>query len=446
MNSDVLAMERRAPRGLPIAVDEQAASPPLRSRVITWALVVPLLFYAVSGVVRFDSSFKNNTLSSNFQSPQETDVRTRILNLGVTLECAVLALSRWKSVKTLLVANRALVALWALAFISVAWSVSPHPTLTYSSYLAVNTLFAAFLIARFDKQEQMQLMMLIGWLATFLSIAAAILVPAYGVDHRGVHSSGDWMGIYIHKNSCAVVTTYLLSAAFFYQVKGIYARMYRAIYICGSIFLLIMTQARTGWLAFAILACFALCYKLYRKISHRERILLMLVVIAVAVTAALVLANNYVALLQGLGKDATLTGRTEIFTAVFNAILKHSITGYGYFAYFSSPDNYETSLQSGVRGLLPTVDNGYLGLWLDLGIVGLLLFSATLLRALYDAYICLKRGRHVGWYVSILILAIVTNTAERMIMLPNYLAWILYMMACLGLRQEVLKSRDQEAA
>jgi len=151
------------------------------------------------------------------------------------------------------------------------------------------------------------------------------------------------------------------------------------------------------------------------------------------------------AILAVLGKDSTVSGRTDIFKNVFGSIIKHPVLGYGYMAFFNGGGGESSDVSLYSRVVLPTVDNGYLGVWLDLGGIGLGLFALTLIRAIRDAIYCFRNNMasDINWYVSIIVLAVVSNTAERMIMIPNYLAWIMYVMACMGLNTEARGIRSQ---
>jgi O-antigen ligase len=271
------------------------------------------------------------------------------------------------------------------------------------------------------------------------------MYPASGVDQRGMRHAGDWLGIFIHKNDCAVMVTYLLSAAIFSSSRGGVAKSLRLAYILLSIFLIVMTQSRTGWVATTCLLMFAGAIKIMRRFTGRERVALSLIGLCIIMCLAISVSQYSTAILAVLGKDSTVSGRTDIFKNVFGSIIKHPVLGYGYMAFFNGGGGESSDVSLYSRVVLPTVDNGYLGVWLDLGGIGLGLFALTLIRAIRDAIYCFRNNMasDINWYVSIIVLAVVSNTAERMIMIPNYLAWIMYVMACMGLNTEARGIRSQ---
>ena len=61
---------------------------------------------------------------------------------------------------------------------------------------------------------------------------------------------------------------------------------------------------------------------------------------------------------------------------------------------------------------------------------------------------CLKHGTtpHAKWYLSIIVMTIVSNIAEMTLMFPNYLTWIMCVLACVGLAHESKQIRRQACA
>ena len=74
---------------------------------------------------------------------------------------------------------------------------------------------------------------------------------------------------------------------------------------------------------------------------------------------------------------------------------------------------------------------------LELGLVGLALVGLTLVQACRHAMAAFRPGHseYVDWCIGIIFLTIVYNLDERTLMAPQYLPWILYIVACVGLRE-----------
>ena len=71
----------------------------------------------------------------------------------------------------------------------------------------------------------------------------------------------------------------------------------------------------------------------------------------------------------------------------------------------------------------------------SLGAVGVALVVYSLLRAIRDAFICLRAGQspYLAWCACIIFVTIITSVDEGELLIPNSLVWILYILACLGL-------------
>ena len=220
----------------------------------------------------------------------------------------------------------------------------------------------------------MRLLIILGWIAITLSIAVAIGAPGYGIDHRGLGTAGDWIGIFVHKNSCAIVATYLLSVALFIPIRGSSARISRVTFVALALLLIAMTRSRTAWIGTAVLLIYTIVVRLLPKFERKSRRVVVVCGSAAVILAVVALAQNYAAIVYAIGKDPTMTGRTEIFRSVVVSAMKQPALGYGYWAFFNGlkGESANASLASG--WVLPTVDNGYLGLWVELGAVGLVLF------------------------------------------------------------------------
>ena len=91
-----------------------------------------------------------------------------------------------------------------------------------------------------------------------------------------------------------------------------------------------------------------------------------------------------------LNRNQDLTGRTEIWSMVMDAILEHPWLGYGYHAFWRGADGPSVDVR--LSGWIPPhAHNGFLDLALDFGIAGPLLFVCLLAGPAFDALRLAKR-------------------------------------------------------
>jgi exopolysaccharide production protein ExoQ len=94
-------------------------------------------------------------------------------------------------------------------------------------------------------------------------------------------------------------------------------------------------------------------------------------------------------ILEMMGKDPTLTGRTEIWPYVIDAISQRPMLGWG-FSGFWSPDNpAAVEINDATRLNLPDAQNGLLQMLVDVGIVGTSIFFVLWARNAMFALRCI---------------------------------------------------------
>jgi len=215
-----------------------------------------------------------------------------------------------------------------LAILSCLWSVDPRQSLVSAITLLCFTLFAIYLSEAFTIDGQLDLIMLTGAIAVPASIALALFVPSIGA------SSSGWRGIFTHKQQCAAAVTLFLVTALHWKPNRPIQRPLRAIYIVLCIGLIIMSQSRTGWLLtlFAIALSASLWF--LQKLAAKDAFFLVLISIPIVGGLLYLLSLLASIILTSVGKDPTLSERTIIWSAVWDAITQHPWLGYGYEAFW----------------------------------------------------------------------------------------------------------------
>lgn len=405
------------------------------SLVVTWVLSIPLVYLACQGILWFQSA-RIDDLRARFGSLGSAEVFGESVLIAAIIS-GILLLTVLSSMKeTIRLCARdglfAILALFALA--SAMWSQYPLQSVKTALCLIVDTLTAFYIYRRFNPARQMQMFLHIGWICLIASIVMAVLFPKYGVSSV-VGMAGAWRGIYTHRNLCAPVTVLFLSAACFADAETIASKCARGIFMGLSIIVVIMSKSRGGWILLGSLFVCVAVIRITRNFSARSRTLLVIVsagILSVLAIVGFLFSSN---IAYFLGRDPTLTGRTAIWKALFASMSKHPLLGYGYMAFWNGyrGESANVSLVSGWA--VTTAHNGFLGVWVTLGAIGLAIVVLTLARALKDAFICLSASRssYFGWCACVLILTLIGSIDEDQLMLPNDLRWVAYIVACVGL-------------
>jgi O-antigen ligase len=168
---------------------------------------------------------------------------------------------------------------------------------------------------------------------------------------------------------------------------------------------------------------------------------------AVGGLAAMGLAMKFWPMLaHSVGKDPSMTGRTLIYQEVWHSIMKRPFLGYGFGGFW-----FPGSLESQRIGLAigwPNIgyaENGVLELALQTGFLGVGLTLAFIARAVVQGVQLLRSPHYsprVGWFLTILVLAGLTNIDAGWLMTSDTLDWVLILVSGIGLNNEMLRARS----
>ena len=95
-------------------------------------------------------------------------------------------------------------------------------------------------------------------------------------------------------------------------------------------------------------------------------------------------------LLEMIGKDPTLTGRTEIWAYVIQGHLDEAVAGMGLFRFLAANQSRLAEISVAVGWGVPHAHNGLLECLLEVGVVGTALFALLLIRTIVLALRCLR--------------------------------------------------------
>jgi O-antigen ligase len=141
----------------------------------------------------------------------------------------------------------------------------------------------------------------------------------------------------------------------------------------------LFTRSAAGYILLIVLHGFVAAVLLWQKISHRLTRVHTFTVLGFGLLAAvLVLANR--GFVFGLfGRDATMTGRTGLWSHLLEIAGHHPWLGHGFGAYWTFDGNREEIRQLAGWASQPLIgDNGLLDVYLHLGVVGVLVFASIL--------------------------------------------------------------------
>jgi exopolysaccharide production protein ExoQ len=202
------------------------------------------------------------------------------------------------------------------------------------------------------------------------SVVMALAFPQYGTHQLedGVESghAGLWRGVFIHKNQLGAAASVSVFVFLCFPRFMSSSVVFRAVCIAAAIACLIFAQSAGSWVALCVLLLY---YGLIRAVPASGNILL-LVVFCVGGLAFMAFSFFSADLVAIVGRDVTLTGRTDIWRIVLDAILERPVFGFGYYA--ATANFIKPLLVAAVGSAAVDAHNGYLDIMLGTGTVGLI--------------------------------------------------------------------------
>lgn len=336
---------------------------------------------------------------------------------------AVLGLSvlRFQQMARFWLPAAALFALVAWAFASKEWSIDPGTTQRRAIALFATTLLGVYLAARHDGKTLAELCATTFLVLAVGSYAAAILYPTMGV-HQTVNA-GLWRGLWYEKNAMGMMMVYgslAAAAAAITNPRRAPLWLFAMLLFVG---LIVMTRSATSLLTLGIVLAGAATLWLMRRGPASTIALLWL-----GVTAAGSLAGAYLlipeVLFKALGKDPTLTGRTDIWNAVLAAHEQSPMLGYGYAAFWGLDSPPAMWMREKLQWPVPSAHNGWLDILVQLGLVGTVAFGVILVCALAAAVVRHQKVAD-GYFATVFLVVYLFQTmSESIILVQNSLPWV----------------------
>lgn len=323
--------------------------------------------------------------------------------------------------------NLPLILLLLLPFFSVMWSIYPTISLKRSIALALSTALCFVIAVRFTPR---QLLLLLGWVigpCVVLSLVFAVAIP-----HLGWMQDGAMRGIFIHKNVLGWYSG--LGVLVFASIAADPALASRRVslpLLAGSVLCLVGSQSMTSMLSVASAVGFATFYRTLERMRGSGRMLLVLLFIQLVALLLVVVAYFLVPFLAAIGKDATLTGRVPLWALVDQDIGRRLFLGYGYQAFWTDANPAAWRIWSAIGWQAPHAHNGYRDTLLSLGVVGLVLLLAVIVRGIRQGaqMICRAPGEGWVWLNTYVAMMLVVNLTESNFLVQNDLLFILFVTA-----------------
>ncbi len=349
----------------------------------------------------------------------------RLFWLPVYALTAGLLLLRFKTVIKAWPAIAAWACIVGLAFASKYWSLDPATTSRRVIAMIFSGSFAIYLGSTFHGPHLPRLLTRCIFILGLLSIFMVFAVPSIGV-HQDINA-GMWRGVWYEKNQMGMVMAAGGTAAAAWAASEDRLRLTPLLAILLCILLVLATRSKTS------LLCIMLGVGMIGVLWTLKRGGPALAVAAVWMGVVGAAAGWWLwtyesaEILAALGKDPSLTGRTDIWDALFVKIAERPWTGYGYNAFWGLESAPATWVRYQTGWLVPSAHNGWIDLLVQLGWPGAILVGTIMASSYVVTLIRLPRAglREGFWSIAYLSVYILLTFSESVLVSAQALPWTL---------------------
>ena len=388
-----------------------------KSLSLSFATWLPTI-YLLSIAGRPLSRWFGNQSGIETSSPFDQVFHSTLLFLGLFV------ISRrglnWSRVRS---ENSWLIVLLSFTFISIVWSDMPFVSFKRWIRELEGVVMALVLLTESSPRMAMESVLR---RTIYISIPFSLLLvkyyQEYGVWYSPWTGEIQWVGITEQKNGlgrlCLISGFFLIwTLTRRWRGQDISAGKYQTaaeLFLIGITFWLlkgpsIWAASATGIYSLSIgLIVFAvLLWMRKRQVTPGVNTLTAIVacLIVIGILQPIIggtIVQNFTA---AIGRNSTLTGRTEIWAGLIPDVMQSPLLGYGFGAFWTEARRFSHDIGE--------AHNGYLEVWLNVGIVGIILTSAFLLS------FCRKAARGLAFEsdwailcICYLLMSVIHNISE----------------------------------
>ena len=276
-------------------------------------------------------------------------------------------------------ANAGYFILPLIVLTSTAWSVEHSLTLKRSVLVLAICGFDLYVATSFSLDKILKSLSTTIFLSAIASLLVALLLPSLGLEFtEGL--GGDWKGIFPQKNTLGQVMAVGVFAEMCLMIRARRPLVLGAVRVLFLLVILSRSHSASSALS-AISAIGIAVFFMTIRNGTGSAIVAGLVAAAGLVLAITFLATDPASLFEMLDRDPSLTGRTELWTYVWEAISERPLLGWGYSAFWTPDSRNVAYIQHAIHWPAPNSHNGYLEIALGTGIVGIAGLVTTVLWA-----------------------------------------------------------------
>ena len=323
---------------------------------------MPRRYYWVSGFFLLDTfgafGFIDQMVTGNWNGKGGDNI-TQALNLLMITASLILLGESLRRRKRAFAAG-SLLAISAVGFLclSALWSLDPWTTLRIAVVYLFVILGVIGIAGTMDADEYMHLLSWCCFLSAIASLLLTIAAPRVAFVVGDNEGGLNFNGIFLHKNVLGQVMA-IGALATLHDIRVTRRRYFGKLFMLFLLMGMAYASKSAGALMVALLYCgISVFDSLWRKRgAARTSGVILAVLLAPLIILAVITPDT---LLELIGKDPTLTGRTEIWAYVIPDIWMKPWLGWGYFSFWQLTNPAALEISNAVHWVVPHAHNGLL--------------------------------------------------------------------------------------
>lgn len=332
----------------------------------------------------------------------------------------VLAMRPWETAMAL-TRQPFLLLLMAVTGLSILWSIDPGATMRRLIALYATTLTGVVLAVRFRWATMAEVMATAFAIMTLASFLAGAFLPFGRMTEL---FPGAWRGIWMEKNALGgnMAMAFSIFAATALMVPK--RAWLWSFFALMALALVLLSTSKTSLVSLFLGAAALGFVWVCRRGPVSATAATWAAVMGAGLLAAFLLfaADVFLGL---LGKDATLTGRTQVWSAAMRQIELRPWTGYGYSAVWDDKSGWGPlawiTKEAGFRA--QHAHNSWLEQWLGMGLGGLIAWALFYLQTLGATLVAAFREKGAFLALPFLVIYSLVSLTESIAVSYNDVRW-----------------------
>jgi exopolysaccharide production protein ExoQ len=318
-----------------------------------------------------------------------------------------------------------LLAILVLTLLSPFWSELPSFAFKGSLVLVGTSLYAVHIAKHYNIERMTVILRFLCAAILIVGAIFCIVLPSFSVNEKG------WQGIMsfpIRTGTFAALGIVLWIA----HLRPTHKHKSLSFGIIAILLLVLVrsNSAQALLTLISLLGIFIVQY-LFKKLQFRQAAVGSVIFFVFGLCLFLVIQSNLMGIFEALGKDATLSGRTDFWPTVISTLNHHNpLLGFGVYGFWQpwrgneNPARYIINANGFVP---PNAHSGFLDLALEIGWLGLFLFACSFFKLAINALKFAIESKTQTAFVPIILVAyiFISNFSETQLFSDVYI-WFLY--------------------